>query len=352
MKEKVSITRLISEVAIFAAIGFILDEIQGVIAVSFTSGGSIGIAMVAVLIIAYRRGLLPALLTGLIMGLLDFATKAYLVHPMQVFLDYIFPYMLVGLAGLLKPLFDKTDNRRLKIMWLIIGTLFGGVLKFFSHYFAGLYFWGDPAYFAWNLNYMSPALYSFIYNIAYTGPCIILSSIVLVVLFLKAPKIIMTTGEVNDYVVSVERKNKVLNYSLAGLLIGLGTFLFVFYLIKYAQSYYYKASSQKFTFDKDCMVAFLIGFALLILGAHHIFVIIKGKIKLTLLALVLSIISLISSGYALARILDMYIDVETPIQNLYWAWFIPSFVLAGVLLATYIVFKKKNHQKTGTISAS
>ena len=54
MKEKVSITRLISEVAIFAAIGFILDEIKGVIAVSFTSGGSIGIAMVAVLIIAYR----------------------------------------------------------------------------------------------------------------------------------------------------------------------------------------------------------------------------------------------------------------------------------------------------------
>ena len=46
-----NIVRTIAEVGIFAAIGFVLDEIQGIAFASvFTAGGSIGFAMVAVFI--------------------------------------------------------------------------------------------------------------------------------------------------------------------------------------------------------------------------------------------------------------------------------------------------------------
>ena len=114
--KKGSIVRTIAEIGIFAAIGFVLDEVQGALSFSFTAGGSIGFAMVAVLIMAYRRGFLPAIFTGLIMGLLDISTKAYIVHWAQLFLDYILPYALVGIAGLFKPFFDKTDNRNVKII--------------------------------------------------------------------------------------------------------------------------------------------------------------------------------------------------------------------------------------------
>ena len=56
--------RTICEIGLFAALGFILDEIQGALSGSlFIAGGSIGFAMIAVLIIAYRRGLIPALVT-------------------------------------------------------------------------------------------------------------------------------------------------------------------------------------------------------------------------------------------------------------------------------------------------
>lgn len=49
MKAKNELTRTIVEVGIFAAIGFVLDEIQGIILANvFTAGGSIGFAMVAV----------------------------------------------------------------------------------------------------------------------------------------------------------------------------------------------------------------------------------------------------------------------------------------------------------------
>ena len=70
MKNTSKLVTTLCEIGIFAALGFVFDELQGILFKSvFPSGGSIGIAMIAVLIIAYRRGLWPALLTGLIMGL-------------------------------------------------------------------------------------------------------------------------------------------------------------------------------------------------------------------------------------------------------------------------------------------
>ena len=91
-KTRTNSIRTISEIGIFAALGYVLDELQGALSKGiFINGGSIGFAMIAVIIIAYRRGWLPALLTGLIMGLLDIATSAYILHPLQLLLDYILP---------------------------------------------------------------------------------------------------------------------------------------------------------------------------------------------------------------------------------------------------------------------
>ena len=74
MKNTTNAVRTICEVGMFAALGFVFDELQGIIFDSvFPNGGSIGFAMIAVLIIAYRRGFFPALVTGFIMGLLDIA---------------------------------------------------------------------------------------------------------------------------------------------------------------------------------------------------------------------------------------------------------------------------------------
>ena len=341
--KKTSITRIICEIAIFAAIGFILDEIQGAIAFSFPSGGSIGFAMVAVLILAYRRGFLPAIFAGLIMGLLDIATKAYIIHPAQLFLDYILPYALVGFAGLFKPLFDKSDDKKIKILWLIVGALVGGLLKFFSHFFAGIFFWNNPSDFAWGLNYMSPALYSFVYNIAFIGPSIVLCAALLVILFLRAPKTIMTQGTVTEYVTDVEQKQKAIKYSITTLIGCIGSFLFVFFLIKFILSFqnwsdvdyiYYK-------FDRDCMVIFIFGFALMLISVNHTLRIVKNKFAYSILCLAVGALLLGFSGYGLAKILEMYIEEGKEIKNGYWAWFIPSFVSAIALITSFFLLRKK-----------
>ena len=345
MDKSSKIIRIITEVALFAAIGYILDEIQGAYSFSFTSGGSIGIAMLAVLIIAFRRGWIPGVLTGLIVGLLDFSTKAYVLHPAQVLLDYILPYALVGLGGLFKPLFERSENK--KLMWLSVACIIGGFLKFLSHYFAGVIFWGDAAYFAWNLNYMNPWLYSLVYNIAYMGPCIILTMVALVLVYKRAPNIFVPTYKTTVENVSNKKTAEIVVLSIiaAG-----GLFLFVFYLIRYAQSYVWKESSKKFTFDKDSMILFLIGIFVVVFSINEILMAVKNKYSQKHALLGLGIIGLISVGYSLSKILEMYIDEWTDIKNIYWIWFSISFVLVAALISLffYLLIKEKQAKKEET----
>ncbi len=190
---KNSVLRTMTEVAIFAALGFVLDMLAGAIwGPVFINGGSIGIALVCVFIISYRRGFVAGLATGLIMGLLDIADGFYSIAAtpwrafLQVALDYWLAYPLAALAGLFAPLFKKADTTNKKLLWLSVGCFVGGMAKFVSHYLSGVLFWNDPSGFAWP-QYTSPELYSFVYNIAYCLPCIVLSLGILVIALYKAP---------------------------------------------------------------------------------------------------------------------------------------------------------------------
>ena len=151
MKNTSKLVTTLCEIGIFAALGFVIDELQGIIFKGvFPNGGSIGFAMIAVLIVAFRRRYVwQAVLTGLIIGLFDIATSAYIIHPVQLLLDYILPYTLVGLAGIFKIFFDMSEKKSTRVLWLIVATFVGGMLKFLSHYLAGVFFWSDPSGFVW-----------------------------------------------------------------------------------------------------------------------------------------------------------------------------------------------------------
>ena len=69
-KKNHDIVMTMVEVGVMAALGFVLDELSGIMFKGvFVNGGSIGIAMVCVLVMAFRRGFVPALATGVVMGL-------------------------------------------------------------------------------------------------------------------------------------------------------------------------------------------------------------------------------------------------------------------------------------------
>ena len=331
--------RTICEIGIFAALGFVLDELQGILSKGvFINGGSIGFAMLAVLIIGYRRGWLPALCTGLIMGAFDVATSAYIIHPAQLFLDYILPYAMVAVGCLCKIPFDKADTKGKKISWLIIGTIIGGLAKLLSHYLAGVIFWADQSNFAWNLTWMNPYLYCFIYNFAFIGPSIVLSAGLLVALYARAPAVLEPK----------ENQDKPENAKALPLVVVsvLGTgamFCFIFFLIRYIKSFsdYKDGNAYSYDFDPDSMVIFILALFLIVLAILSYIKIFKGRFSMLFYANVSLFTVSMSLIYGIARLIRMYVKEKDP--TTYWIWFGVGLatVLAFLGLSLFLYFKKK-----------
>lgn len=196
-KKNHDIVMTMVEVGVMAALGFVLDELSGIMFKGvFVNGGSIGIAMVCVLVMAFRRGFVPALATGVVMGLLDLATGPYIIPGdawrafVQVFLDYVSAYPMVAFAAIFRKAFLNAEEKQKKVLFLCLGSILGGLLKLFAHFLSGILFWADPSGFAFSWNWMNPYLYCFLYNALYVLPCLVLSLGFLLVLFWRIPSLL------------------------------------------------------------------------------------------------------------------------------------------------------------------
>lgn len=332
-----NIVRTIVEVGIFAAIGFVLDELQGIaFAGVFTAGGSIGFAMVAVLIIAYRRGWLPAIGVGLIMGLLDLITKSYIITFWQVLLDYILPYALVGVAGFFKPWFDKEEKDSKKILILCIGAILGGLLKFLSHFIVGVLVWAPMGY-DWAIE--SEALYSFAYNIAFVGPSIILSTAIMVVLFKRAPKVICVPKEEKED--TPQKHIKAYDYVINPTFIITGLFMFIFFLIKYINDAKLtdKGWAYKYSSNQDAVFLMFVGLLLFLIFGICELKTIKHKQNNRLTTIALIGIGASQIIYAVAKILICYLD-EWQDPTIYFIWMVLSFIFVCLFVGMYLLVKQ------------
>ena len=193
MTKKSKTISLMTDMAIFAALGFVLDFMQGFICdflPFWPNGGSVGIAMCAVFLFSYRYGLW-GLLCGLITGFLTMLGGIYISplasNPFHVFLqlglDYFLGWTLVGLSGILFPLIQKKD--KYKYTWIILGVVIGGLGKFLCHFLAGMIYWPSE-------DKLGNFLYSFLYNGSYMLPSIILCGVVMFLIIYKVPKLLET----------------------------------------------------------------------------------------------------------------------------------------------------------------
>lgn len=162
--------KVMAEIAIFAALGWILDffcdkitDLTPLRAIWF-NGGSITIGFIPIAIIAYRRGWKAGVFTGILMMLLGFMNGFYAIAStwyrvlLQLALDYFIAWPLVGLCGLFRKLY-RNSSKKLSNLWLGLGVFAGAVLKFFAHFLAGIIFWGD-----FRPEGQSAGYYSFWYN--------------------------------------------------------------------------------------------------------------------------------------------------------------------------------------------
>ena len=214
MKKQKFTTKVLAEVAIFAALAFALDALQGGMWRGvFVNGGSIGLAMLPILVISYRRGLVPGLLCGLIVSLVQMLGGIYVINAsnyegamkvlgpfFQIGLDYVLAYTVVGFAGAFHFLFEKEEDIKSKIIWIIVGTVVAGLLKYMCHVLAGGFFWlGDGSDAFMGVNNATWA-YSFVYNGAYSIPNIILCTGIMVLIAKLYPQFL----KVNDTLITKE----------------------------------------------------------------------------------------------------------------------------------------------------
>lgn len=171
------------EVAIFAAVGLILDKLSFSI---WAQGGSISLVMVPIVLMAMRWGTLAGLTTGLIVGVLQVMFGGSILTPLQGILDYFFAFTIVGIAGAFRPMVlraSKNSKSGAMLGWILIGTTVGGILRLVSHTAAGAVFFAEYA------GGQNPWIYSITYNSSYMIPAIILTGIVIFLLFKAAPKL-------------------------------------------------------------------------------------------------------------------------------------------------------------------
>lgn len=176
------------EVAFFTALALLLD----ILPISFkiwAQGGSVSFAMIPIFIVAFRWGLKGGLLSGFLWGILQVATgEAYILTPLQGFIDYAIAFTVLGFAGIFAKQVQKSvkeGKTKVYLTYITTGVLLGSVLRFLAHYVAGVVFFesaveGQPTW-----------LYSLIYNASYMVPSFILSTVIVFFLFHKQPRALL-----------------------------------------------------------------------------------------------------------------------------------------------------------------
>lgn len=208
MTKKQITVRVIVETAILTAVAFILDYLQGIICdliPLWPNGGSVGIAMVPIMILAIRRGAIPGMLGGMILGLIDMIDGVW-ISPVAgdslflaflcILLDYILGWTLVGLTGLFSSKVKQAKDTKSLTTWSIIAILTGGLARLFILFLSGAILWEKGTEILGITVDLPWALYSILYNASYIIPCILLCAAVIIpIITTKAKFVILPENE-------------------------------------------------------------------------------------------------------------------------------------------------------------
>ena len=146
---------MIAKAAICIALAYVLGMIK---LFRMPMGGSVTPASLLPLIIfAMAFGPLEGLLVGCTYGLLDLLIDPYVIHPLQLLVDYPMAYAAVALCCVAK-LFPVKDYFKLPI-----AVIFGYLGKYIMAVLSGVVFFSEYA------GDQGALAYSLIYNLNYTG---------------------------------------------------------------------------------------------------------------------------------------------------------------------------------------
>ncbi len=160
------------ETAVMTALSLVLNLI---VVYKLPQGGSVTLgAMVPILLMSLRRGIVYGSLTGMLSGGLQFVMSGQAFHPLSILLDYVLAYGLVGIFGFLKGSAWKVT----------LGTVLSCFLRFCCHLISGATLFAAYAPVGQN-----PWIYSLSYNASYMIPECLVSILLLSLLYRYAKKL-------------------------------------------------------------------------------------------------------------------------------------------------------------------
>ncbi len=165
--------RAITEISVAVALSLIFNFLP---LWKMPQGGSISLEMLPIFFIALRWGLKEGLLAGFVYGLLQLAFNPFIIHPVQLILDYPLPYMLLGLSGIFVKQIKQFKEKKINI-YIIFAMLLGGFFRFISHVLSGVVFFSTYAPEGTNV-----WIYSIIYNASFIIPSLIVCYIIIAVM--------------------------------------------------------------------------------------------------------------------------------------------------------------------------
>lgn len=150
-------TRVLTEAALSVALAFVLSFIK---LLDLPFGGSVSLEMIPLVLFALRHGAAAGMLTGAVYGMLSLISNPFIVHPVQLLLDYPVAFGALGLAGLFRP----------TTLGTVLGALLATAARFAAHFASGVVFFASYAPEGWN-----PFLYSAAYNAVYLVPSLVIA---------------------------------------------------------------------------------------------------------------------------------------------------------------------------------
>jgi thiamine transporter len=143
------ITRSYTFVAAAAALAIVLGYFK---LYRLPQGGSITLETVPILFIALWKGPRTGIQAGIVAGLLKLILDPFIIHPVQILLDYPIPFACLGCAA-----FSSALPR--------LGIVLGNTLRFACHLISGVVFFSSYAPDGSSVWY-----YSAMYNASYILP--------------------------------------------------------------------------------------------------------------------------------------------------------------------------------------
>ncbi len=164
--------RLIAEIGVAVAISTVLNFLP---LFKMPQAGSVSLEMLPVLLIALRWGGKPGLMAGVVYGFIQLVVNPYVIHPVQMLMDYPLPYMMLGIAGFFSV--RKNNGNDINYTKVFFALLTAGFARFVIHVLSGVIFFGSYAPEGQNV-----WAYSIVYNGSFMIPSLILCYIILVVI--------------------------------------------------------------------------------------------------------------------------------------------------------------------------